>query len=225
MIGTFVNTGAIIIGSCCGSLLKRGFIDRYKDSLTNTIGLVAVSLGLTMIVKNMTASTEPLLFIISMVAGCIIGSALDIHGRVGRLGERSGSSGNRMIEGVTTAVLLFCIGTLSILGPVESALHRDYSLLFTNAMLDLITSFILASTFGISIILAAPILFLWQGAIYLLTLLSGSFITDTMMVEISIVGGILIFSTGLNILGVLKIKTLDLLPALFIPVIWSIITG
>ena len=219
-----MNTGAIIVGSCLGALLKKGFIDRYREPLTRAVGLAAVSLGMTMIVKNMMKSGEPLLFIISLAAGCVIGTALRISDRVDRLGEKGADSGSRLVEGVTTAVLLFCIGTLSILGPVESALHGDHSLLFTNAMLDLITSFILASTFGIGIIIAAPILFLWQGSIYLVSTLAGAVISEPMMVQVSIIGGILIFATGLNVLKIIRIKTLDYLPALFIPVLYFLIS-
>ena len=225
MTGTIVNTAAIIIGSSLGALLKRGFIDRYRDPLTKAIGLAALALGMSMIVKNMGRSDEPVLFIICLALGCIIGTSLKISERVDRLGERSSRGGSRLIEGLTTAVLLFCIGTLSILGPVESALNGDHSLLFTNAMLDLVTSFILASTYGIGIIISAPILFCWQGGIYLASRLAGSVVTDPMMVQVSIIGGILIFATGLGVLDIKKIKTLDYLPAIFLPVIYFLIRG
>ena len=122
-----------------------------------------------------------------------------------------------------TGSLIFCIGTLSILGPVQSALYQDNTFLFTNATLDLVTSMVLASTYGVGMCLAAGILFLWQGSIYGLTLLLGNFITDTMMTELSIVGGFLIAMTGLAILQIKDCKTLNFLPALLVPVIWCIV--
>ena len=114
---------------------------------------------------------------------------------------------------------------LSILGPINSALYGDNTFLFTNATLDLVTSMVLASTYGIGIAIAAGVLFCWQGSIYLLATLLGSFLTETMMTEISIVGGFLIASSGLGILGIKDCKTLNLLPALLVPLIWFGLLG
>jgi hypothetical protein len=173
----------------------------------------------TSLVRGMTNSNEPVLFIASMVIGGLVGQTLNLEDRVQALGDKvSKNSGSKLIEGLTTAVLLFCIGTLSILGPIESALNGDNTLLFTNAMLDGITSMILASTFGVGIMLSAGILFLWQGSIYLLAGFLGAFASPELLTEISIVGGILIMSTGINILEIKKISTLNLIPALLVPV-------
>ncbi len=222
MVGTIVNTGAIVIGSSLGSVLGRGIKESKKDTMLQGIGMASMAMGVTWIVTNLSASTEPLLFIASMVLGGVIGDSLDIDGRVARFGERVSKGGNRLIEGLTTAVLLFCIGTLSILGPINSALNGDHTLLFTNAMLDGITSMILASTFGIGIILSGAILFLWQGSIYFLASYIEPYVTAELMGQISIIGGILILSTGMNILKITKIKTINFIPALIIPVIYYI---
>ena len=120
---------------------------------------------------------------------------------------------------------IFCIGTLSILGPVQSALYGDHTYLFTNASLDFVTAMVLGTTYGIGMALAAVVLLLWQGAIYLLTLLVGSFITETMMTEISIVGGFLIAMSGLGIMKIKDFHTLNYLPALMVPIIWCLIRG
>ena len=132
---------------------------------------------------------------------------------------------NRLGEGLSTGILLYCIGTLSILGPIQSALYGDNTYLFTNATLDLVTSAVLASTYGIGMILAAPVLFCWQGAIYLLATLLGDFMSAELMTEISIVGGFLIASSGISILKIKDIKTLNMLPALLVPVLWVILRG
>ena len=121
---------------------------------------------------------------------------------------------------------MYCIGTLSILGPVMSALQGDHTFLFTNATLDLVTSMVLASAYGIGMALAAPVLFCWQGVIYLVAkYLSGSFFSETLLVELSIVGGIMIFCSGLSILKIKDCKTLNILPSLFIPMIFFIVKG
>lgn len=123
-------------------------------------------------------------------------------------------------RGLSTAIMLFCVGTLSILGPINSALYGDETFLFTNAMLDLVTSMVLASTFGFGIAIAAGVLFCWQGAIYLLASFLSPLLSGGLMCEISIVGGFLIFASGLSILKIREISTMNLLPALFIPPLW-----
>lgn len=135
--------------------------------------------------------------------------------------DDSGSLG----QGIVTGCLIFCVGTLSILGPVQSALYGDHTFLFTNASLDFVTAMVLGTTYGIGIALAGAILLLWQGGIYLLTLLLGSFITDVMMVEISVVGGFLIAMSGLSIMKIKDFHTLNCLPALFVPILWCIVRG
>lgn len=225
MLGTIVNTSAIVIGSTTGALLNKGIKEEYKATITQALGLVAISLGITWIVNNMSASKEPLLFIISLVLGGLIGSVCNLEGRVNKLGDKfnkNSSKKNNSIQGLITAVMLFCVGTMSILGPIESALKGDNTLLFTNALLDGITSLILASTFGIGIVISAIVLFLWQGSIYLLANSIAPFITLEILGQVSIIGGILIFSTGINILEIKKINTLNLLPALVIPVLYYI---
>lgn len=228
MIGTFVNVGTIIIGSLLGGLVKKIISQRINDALFNAMGLAAFGLGINAVVQNMPNTSYPVLFIASLAIGGIIGTLLDLDGRVGRLTSRSAegkNQDNRLGQGLVTGSLLYCVGTLSILGPVQSALYQDHTFLFTNATLDLVTSMVLASTYGVGMCLAAGILFLWQGSIYGLTLLCGSFITDTMMTELSIVGGFLIAMSGLAILNIKDCKTLNFIPALFVPVIWCLLAG
>lgn len=127
------------------------------------------------------------------------------------------SKGSNLAKGLSTAILLYCFGTLSILGPIESALHGDHTYLFTNAILDGITSIVLSSTFGMGIAIAAGVLFCWQGGIFLLANLIAPYLTPELLTEISLVGGVLILSSGLSILNIKQFKTLNLLPALLVP--------
>lgn len=218
MLGTIVNTGTILIGSVTGGLLKKGIKDKYKDALFNAMGFSATILGINSAVSNMGDSKYPVLFIVSLAIGSFIGTALDLDGRFQKLTEeKTGSS--ELGKGLLTGILLYCIGTLSILGPVQSALYGDNTYLFTNATLDLFTSMVLASTYGAGMALAAIVLFLWQGGIYLLTTLAGGVITEGLMTEISVVGGILIMASGLSILKIKDCKTLNMLPSLFVAVI------
>ena len=221
MIGTIVNTACILVGSLAGGLLKKLMSERLSEALFSAMGLAAFLLGVNAVVQNMPNSSYPVLFIASLAIGGALGSALRLSERMERLTSRKGDG--RLGEGLVTGCLLFCIGTLSILGPVQSALYGDETFLFTNAMLDLVTSAVLASTYGVGMALAAGVLFAWQGAIYALTLLLGDFISATMMTELSIVGGALIVMSGLSILKVKDFKTLDFLPALAVPVAWCLL--
>lgn len=241
MIGTLVNVGTILAGSLIGGCFKKVISDRVNKALFIAMGMAAFGLGLNAVVQNMPDSRYPVLFIVSLALGGAIGTVLKLQERVdsatSKLGRVSddggpdsspdggGHGGHSLGEGVVTGCLIFCIGTLSILGPVQSALYGDHTYLFTNATLDFVTSMVLATTYGVGMCLAAGVLFCWQGGIYALTLLIGNFITDTMMCELSIVGGFLIAMTGLGILEIKNCKTINFLPALLVPPIWCLIVA
>jgi len=163
------------------------------------------------------------LFIVSLTLGGLLGSVLNLDEGFQRLADKF--SVGHLSKGLSTGILLFCIGTLSILGPIQSALYGDHTYLLTNATLDFVTSMVLASTYGIGMALTAIVLFCWQGGIYLLALALGSFMTPDMMTELSIVGGFLIFGSGLSILGIKDCKTMNMLPSLAIPILFCAAMG
>lgn len=214
MLGTMVNVGAILTGSIVGSAFKKTIREEQQQALFTAMGLAATALGINTTVQNMPKSAYPVLFIVSLALGSLIGTLLDLNARFQRRADRV--SGGNLSKGLSTGILLFCIGTLSILGPIRSALYGDNTYLFTNAALDLVTSMVLASTYGIGMALTAVVLFCWQGSIYLLATLVGGFMTGDMMTELSIVGGILIASSGLSILNIKDCKTMNMLPALLL---------
>jgi len=224
VIGTLANVATIVAGSLMGGLFRKVMNDKLSGALMDVMGLAAFGLGINAVVQNMPKSTYPVLFIVSLAIGCLIGTLLDLDGRVAKLTERKDDGAN-LGQGIITGCLIFCIGTLSILGPVQSALYGDHTYLFTNASLDFVTSMVLGTTYGVGMALAAIVLLVWQGSIYVLTILLGGFITDVMMVEISIVGGFLIAMSGLSIMKVKNFHTLNCLPALFVPIIWCAIMG
>lgn len=220
MIGTIVNTICILVGSVVGGLLKKGIKDEYQSALFTAMGFAAVALGINAVVQNMPNSEYPVLFIASLAIGGLIGTIIDFDGKFQQIVNRYSKSD--LSKGLSTAILLFCIGTLSILGPIESALHQNHTYLFTNATLDLVTSMALAATYGMGIAFAAVVLFVWQGSIYLCANYLEPFLTTSLMTEVSIIGGILILSSGLSILGIKDSKSLNMLPALFVPVVWFV---
>lgn len=245
MLGTIVNTCTIIVGSVVGALLNRGIKEKYKNVLYTGLGLACLAIGLNATVTNLPKSQYPVLFIVAISIGGVIGTALDIDGRFKRrvdeltrssLSEtkkqvdklcdsvaNNSSTNKTLASGLSTAVLVYCIGPLSMLGPVISALKGDNTFLYTNATLDLVSSVVFASTYGIGMILAAPVLFLWQGLFYLVASLSSQAVSDALMAELLIVGGMLITASGLSLLNLKDCKTLNYLPALLVPVVWFLV--
>ncbi|MBP2058034.1 putative membrane protein YqgA involved in biofilm formation [Lactobacillus colini] len=222
MIGTIANTCAILFGTTIGCIAKGGIKQKYEDILYIAMGLAALGIGLENVVNNMPKSTYPVLFIVSLALGAIIGTWLDIDKHYNNLVKHFGGK-SATGKGIATGILLYCIGALSIVGPVMAAVKGEYTMLFTNATLDFITSIILGASFGWGMLVCAPVLFCWQGSIYLVAkFLSASFFSGPLVIEISIVGGFLIATTGISLLKLRNIKTLNLLPSLLVPIIFFI---
>lgn len=239
MIGTIVNTCAIVVGTLAGTLLNRGIKEKYKVGLYDALGLASLAIGLNATITNLPKSQYPVLFIVALAVGTVVGTRLDIDGRFHRLVDGPSRGGEKrrhflsawlsppregVGEALSTATLLYCIGPLSMLGPVISALKGDHTFLFTNATLDLVSSTIFASTYGFWMILAAPVLFLWQGMFYMVAKVSSEAVGDALMAELLIVGGLLIVGSGLNLLQLKQVKTLNMLPALLVPPLWFLMS-
>ena len=240
MLGTIVNTVTIIVGSAFGTLVRSGIGEKYKKALFDGLGLCCLVLGANAALPNMAKSEFPVLFILSLAIGGLIGTKLDLAGKLSRLTDssrpslkgREHSPFKGELEGVFTGCLLYCIGTFSIVGPVLSALSPTAgwawgepanTYLYTNATLDLVTSAVLAASYGRIMLLAAPVLFCWQGMFYAIGYFCGDGMPEQMQVELSIVGGVLIISSGLSILGIKDCKTVNLLPSLLVPVIFYLL--
>lgn len=218
MLGTIVNVGAIFVGSFIGGTMQKALPQKIQETLFIAMGLSAFFIGVNAVIKNMAVSQTPLLFIISLALGAVIGTLFNLEENFQKFTIKFGK--NTLAKGLSTAILLFCIGTLSILGPIESALHHDHTFLFTNAMLDFITSIVLSATYGYGIMLSAFVLFIWQGSIYWGAMYLSHFLQGAVLTELSIIGGVLIAASGLGILEIKNCKTLNLLPAFFIPIIY-----
>lgn len=237
MVGTIVNTCCIIAGSIAGSILRRGIKEKYREALFTALGVCTLLLGANAFVHNMPKSRYPVLFIVAMAIGSAAGCAMKLE-RIRDFGTKkkaeqpddcSASIGRtdaekpRLADGLTTGCLLYCIGTFSMLGPVMAALQEDHTYLFTNAALDLVSSTVLAATYGIGMVWAAPVLFCSQGLFYLIARCSASAISPELMTELSIIGGILIAASGIDILKLRNCHTLQMLPALLVPPLFFLI--
>ena len=235
MLGTIVNTSTILIGGTFGAIVRAGIGEKYKSAMFTALGLCCLVLGVNAALPNMAKSEFPVMFILSLALGGIIGTKLDLAGRIDRMNDKlnkKNGNENNGLQGLMTGVLLYCIGTFSIVGPVLSCLspsqgwafgEQANTFLYTNATLDLVTSAVLSATYGWIMLWAAPILFCWQGMFYAIAYFCGDGMPEPMRVELSIVGGVLILSSGLGILGIKDTKTVNLLPSLLIPVIFYLI--
>lgn len=237
MLGTIVNTCTILLGGTFGAIVREGIGEKYRSALFDALGLACLVLGINAALPNMAKSEYPVIFIVSLAIGGIIGTRLDLAGRIDRLNAklnaRAGKETNGL-QGLMTGILLYCIGTFSIVGPVLSYLSPSHgwafnepgnTFLYTNATLDLVTSAVLAASYGWIMLLAAPVLFCWQGMFYLIAYLCGDGMPEPMRVELSIVGGVLIVSSGISILGIKDLKTVNLLPSLLVPVAFYLVKG
>lgn len=219
MIGTIVNTLAAVVGGLLGSLLKKGIPERFADLVQKGLALCVLYIG----IKGSLVGTNTLVTILSLVLGAILGELLNIDGGIERLGawaqSKLSKGGSRLGEGFVTASLLFCVGSMSVVGSLQSGLTGNHETIFTKSMLDFVSAIILASSLGLGVCLSGVFVLVYQGAIVLLARWAAPILSDYVVAEMSCAGSLLIVALGLNMLGITKLKVGNLLPAMFLPII------
>lgn len=221
MLGTLVNAGAVILGAVLGTFFGRRISERFREIVMQGLALCVVLIG----IMGAITTQKVIGVILSMVLGGVLGEALDIEGRLQRLGERAqrlfakGDGQSTFAQGFVTASLVYCVGAMAIVGSLDAGLRGDHTTLFAKSMLDGMTAIIFASTLGIGVAFAALPVLLYQGLITLLARFLSPILTDALIIEMSAVGGLLILAIGLNMLGVVKIRVGNLLPAIFLPLL------
>jgi len=218
MYAIIINAIAVVAGCAVGALFRRGISEKLIHALNTAMGLCALTLGMNVAMENMQESKYPVLFIFCLSLGGLLGTVLKLDERMERATSKM-STGN-LAEGITTGVLLCCVGTLAMMGPVMSALYGDNAYLMTAATLNFVTMVVIASSYGFGTSLTAIAVFLWMSGIYAAALLSRTFISKELIGEVSIVGGILIAASGLGVMHIKDCKTINLLPALFMPMVF-----
>ena len=219
MIGAIVNTLAAVVGGLLGSLLKRGIPERFADLVQKGLALCVLYIG----IKGSLVGTNTLVTILSLVLGAILGELMNIDGAIERLGawaqRKLSKGGSRLGEGFVTASLLFCVGSMAVVGSLQSGLTGNHETIFTKSMLDFVSAIILASTLGLGVCLSGAFVLVYQGAIVLLARWAAPILSDYVVAEMSCAGSLLIVALGLNMLGITKLKVANLLPAMFLPII------
>ena len=224
--GVLVNTVTVIVGSFIGLLLKKQIPEKLTGAVMTAIGLCTVAIGVAGIIKG----ENQLVMIISLVLGTIVGTLIDIDGKLSKLGDKlqnknkkETSENSTFSQGFVTASLLFCVGAMTIVGSMNAGISGDNQMLYTKSVLDLISSSMLATSLGVGVMFAAGFVFVFQGALVGLSMLLGSFLSDFAVAELICAGSVMITALGLNLLNVTKIKVANLLPGLvFVPFVCMI---
>ncbi|HIU19188.1 MAG TPA: DUF554 domain-containing protein [Candidatus Limiplasma stercoravium] len=224
MIGTLINVAAILVGVALGLVLRRGMKPRVSQTVMQGVGLSVVLIGLS----GALETENTLLVILSMVLGGVAGSLLDIQARMDRLGQwaqrrlsRGGEGAdNTFAQGFVTASLVFCVGAMAVVGALDSGIRGDHSTLIAKSALDGVAAAVFASSMGVGVMLSAVPVLVYQGLIALLGTVVAPLLSDSVITEMSAVGGLLIAAIGLNMVLDKDIKVANLLPAILVPFLY-----
>lgn len=228
MLGTFVNTAAILAGGGIGLLLKKGLPEKLADALMKALGLCTLYIG----ISGCLAGKNTLVLILSMVFGTLIGELLDLDGKIKRLGgflenkfrrDKTADAGKNgktsLAEGFVTASLLFCVGAMAIVGSLQSGLSGQHETLFAKSVLDFTAAIVFASSLGAGVLLSSGLVFLYQGSITLLARFLKPFLTEPVIAEMNCAGNVILIGLALNMLGITKLKVMNFVPAILLPVV------
>ena len=234
-MGTLINAACVLLGGALGFLFGKALKQRYQDIMVAGCGLSTIFIGASGALKYMLviadgalATSGEMMLVISMCLGALIGEVLNIEHHIERCGEwlrlQSHSERDpRFIEGFTSASFTLCIGAMAIIGPMNDALYHDYTLLVTKGILDAIIVMALTSSLGKGAVFSVIPLVLWQGLMTLLATLIGPLMTEAELANLSLVGSVLIFCVGINLVFGKKVKVANFLPALVIAVVWAML--
>lgn len=227
MLGTIVNTLAIILGCIVGLLIKGGIPEKLSNTVMSGIALCVIYIGISGALED----SNTLITIISMAIGAIIGELIDLDKRLNKLGKHLENKFTKkddknkdisISQGFVSASLLFCVGAMAVVGSLESGLKGNYSTLFAKSILDGISSIIFTASMGIGVMFSAVSVFIYQGSITICASFLSGVLSDSVVSSMTAVGSLLIMALGLNMIKACNIKVANLLPAMFIPVIFSI---
>jgi len=216
LLGAAVNFATIFFGSLIGLALKKGIPERFRDVIIGGMAFCTVYVGITGLLKGKST----LVIVISIAIGAFVGELFDLEGKMNKLGDyvqsRFKGNDNKISQAFVTATLLYGVGAMAIVGSLQSGISGDHSTLFTKSILDGIMSIILASQLGFGVMLSAVPVFIYQGAITLLSGFLEPYLTETAIAEMTCSGSLLIMMIGFNLLGITKLKIVNYIPAIFI---------
>ena len=222
MWGVWANAAAVIVGGLIGSRLRGGIPKRFSNSINMGRALCVLLIGISGAIQTQNV----MLVIISIVLGTVIGELLRIEDRLDALGawaqKKLARDDDSFSKGFINATLLFCVGSMAVVGSLEAGLQNKADTLLAKSILDGVSALIFASSWGTGVILSVVPLTIYQGGIALLAMALGNFLSETAILEMSATGSLLILALGVNMLGAAKerIRIGNMLPAMFIPAIY-----
>ncbi|MDO5041468.1 MAG: DUF554 domain-containing protein [Peptoniphilus sp.] len=227
MVGVLINVILIVIGGFTGFFIGEKFSKKLEEQVMDILGLSIIFIGIntSMQVEN------SVLMIISLVIGVALGNALNLDEKFNSLGDMlmnfiykdKESGGSNFVKGFVSASLIFNVGSMAILGSITAGISGDNSILITKGILDGITSVVLAASFGIGVVFSGAVVLIYQGLIVLFSSFLKDIFVESLIANISGVGGILIIAIGVNMLKLKDLKTANMIPALFIPMVYQMI--
>lgn len=219
-LGTLVNCAAVILGSGVGMLIKKGLSEKVSTSIMSALALCVLYIG----IDGAFECQNVLIVIVSMAVGTLIGELLDLDAKLERLGAGlenkfgKGKEKGSIAAGFVSASLLFCVGAMTIVGSLQSGISGNHETLYAKALIDGIAGMVLASTFGIGVMLSAVFVLVYQGLITLCAGFLEPVLTEVIIAEMTAVGSLMIMGLGLNMLKITKLKVMNFVPAVFIPI-------
>ncbi|MDR2110746.1 MAG: DUF554 domain-containing protein [Spirochaetaceae bacterium] len=223
MLGPLVNAVVIVVCALTGCFLIRGIPDRFEEILKKAIGLSIIYVG----IKGAMDNQRVLLLIMSMVGGAITGELINIDKLMNRFGgwaeRKLGMSGGTFAKGFVSASILFCSGSMAIVGSLQSGLLGNHETLFAKSILDGSISIVFGASMGIGVVFSAIPVFIYQAGIVLVSMVIRDLLTADIIREMSAVGNLLVAAIGFNFLSIREIKVANLIPAIFIP--WIYLAG
>lgn len=227
LTGTLVNAAGILVGGGVGllvhRLMRRGVPERFSDMVMKGIGLCTIYIAAT----GLLDGSKSLVTILSVVFGAILGEWLDLDGKIRSLGQklerrfaRQGDTG--FAQGFMAATLLFCVGTMAIKGSLDGGLRGDHATLYAKSVMDTISACIFSSTLGLGVLFSAVPVILYQGTITLLASIAGPYLGDTVIAEMNTVGSLLLLGLSFDLLGIVHLKLMNYIPAMFLPVLFCL---
>lgn len=219
MTGTLINAAAILIGSTIGIGLNAKLPERFIKIVFQSIGLFTLFIGVFMALKT----NNMFLMVLSIVSGAIIGEWINIDKYINRFGEniknKFKSENSKFSEGLVTAFLLFCMGSVTILGAIEEGLGGKPNLLLAKSVLDGVSSVALGAALGFGVAFSIIPLLIYQGGLTLLATHFGDYFAENIINELTGIGGLMLIGLAINILEIKQLKILNMLPALLIIVV------
>ncbi len=227
-LGTLVNVFTVIVGGCIGMLLNKGIPKKLTDTLFKALGLVTIYMGISgcIVRDGKLLSVNTLVIVLCVIVGTVIGELIDIDKQVNRMGsflEKKFDKNNpnsKIAQGFVSASMLFCIGSMTIVGCLNAGLYGDNAILFTKSALDLCSSMIFASTMGMGVLFSAVFVLVYQGLLTFLANWISPFLTSAVTDTMTCIGFIIIIALGLTMISDIKIKVSNLIPAMFLPILF-----